>query len=174
MGLTCGVGTRGPAGSYDFFARLQCMRGIATSTAAMLSARFTYVTPTGTVTGCYKRGGTFQDQLVDGGYGDSTGLSTLVNIAPSLVSRIRQYNITAVTKAKSGQPITLIMPVTVYLQNSLQRAPEIVPPSRTPEIYAPKAALSAGPTTELRSTDSLLENMLRGDRLRAVGQLPAP
>ncbi len=160
MGLTCGVGTRGPAGSYDFFARLHCMRGIATSTAAMLSARFTYVTPTGTVTGCYKRSGTFQDQLVDGGYGDSTGLSTLVNIAPSLVSRIRQYNITAVTKAKAGQPITLIMPVTVYLQNSLQRAPEIVPPSRTPEIYAPKAALSAGPTTELRSTDSLLENML--------------
>ncbi|HEX6932384.1 MAG TPA: hypothetical protein VF162_09595 [Streptosporangiaceae bacterium] len=160
MGLTCGVGTRGPSGSYDFLARLRCMQGLATSTAAMLSARFTYVTPTGTVNGCDRQRGTFDDQLVDGGYGDSTGLSTLVNLAPVLMSHIRAQNIRAIAAAKSGEPITLVVPVTVYLQNSLQRAPVAVPPSRAPEFYAPTVALSAGPQTELRSPDSLLAGML--------------
>jgi hypothetical protein len=161
MGLTCGLGTRGPAGSYDFFARLPCMQGRrATSTAAMLSARFTYVTPTGTVNGCHKQSGTFEDQLADGGYGDSTGLSTLINLAPVVMSAIRSANSQAISLATGQQPVTLIVPVTVYLQNSLQRAPQIVPPGRTPEFYAPKVALSGGPTTELRGTDSLLQDIL--------------
>jgi hypothetical protein len=158
MALTCGIGTHGPSGSYDFLARLRCMQGIATSTAAMLSARFTYVTPTGTVNSC--GADTFQDQLVDGGYGDSTGLSTLINLAPTLMSDIRSQNSRVIGTAKRSKPITLVVPVTVYLQNSLQRAPVVVPPSRTPEFYAPKVALSAGPQTEFRSTDSLLANML--------------
>ena len=71
-GLSCGLGASGPGGSYDFFARLRCMRNISTATAAMLSARFAYITPSGTVNGCGHQRGTFSDQLVDGGYGDAS------------------------------------------------------------------------------------------------------
>lgn len=158
-GQACGLGTAGLAGSYDFFDRLRCMRNIATSTAAMLSARYAYITPSGTVTGCGKAR-KLADQLVDGGYGEGSGLSTLIDLAPTVMSRVRQYNDQAITSARPGQPITLVVPVTVYLGNSIQPALSAVQASRTPELQAVSTALSIGPLTELTSADALLQNML--------------
>jgi hypothetical protein len=156
-GLSCGLGASGPSGSYDLFARLRCMRNISTATAAMLSARFAYITPSGTVDGCGGQRGTFSDQLVDGGYGDASGLSTLINLAPAVLARVREFNTRAIAGAGTAGPITLVVPVTVYLGNSVQPARAIVAPSRTPEITVPTTALSAGPATELTSTDALLQ-----------------
>ncbi len=134
-GLSCGVGASGPTGSYDFFARLRCMQNISTATAAMLSARFTYITPSGTMNGCGQASGTFSDQLVDGGYGDASGLSTLINLAPTLMARVREFNSSAIASAVPGQPVTLVVPVTVYLGNSVQPARQMVIPARTPEDH---------------------------------------
>jgi hypothetical protein len=156
-GLSCGLGASGPSGSYDFFARLRCMRNISTATAAMLSARFTYITPSGTLDGCGGQRSAFADQLVDGGYGDASGLSTLINLAPALLARVREFNTRAIAGAGSGGPVTVVVPVTVYLGNSVQPARTIVVPSRTPEITVPTTALSAGPATELTSTDAMLQ-----------------
>jgi hypothetical protein len=156
-GLSCAVGASGPSGSYDFFARLRCMRNISAATAAMLSARFAYITPSGTLNGCGQARGTFSDQLVDGGYGDASGLSTLINLAPTLMARVRQFNDRAIASAGPGQPVTLVVPVTVYLGNSVQPARTIVVPARTPEIRVPTSALSIGAATELTGTDALLQ-----------------
>jgi hypothetical protein len=52
-GITCDLRSAVPSGgSFNFFAELPCMRNIAMVTAAMLSARFPYVTPSGVVTSC--------------------------------------------------------------------------------------------------------------------------
>jgi hypothetical protein len=158
-GLSCGLGSAGLAGSYDFLARFRCLRNLATSTAALLSARYAYITPSGTLDGCGSSRGAFADQLVDGGYGDSTGLSTLVDLAPTVMADVRQYNDRAIASAAAGQPVTLIVPVTVYLGNSVQPARTVIVPARTPEIDVPTSALSIGPATELTGTDALLENM---------------
>jgi hypothetical protein len=64
-GLSCGLGSAGLAGSYDFLARFRCLRNLATSTAALLSARYAYITPSGTLDGCGSERGTFADQLVE-------------------------------------------------------------------------------------------------------------
>ena len=156
-GLSCGVGASGPSGSYDFFARLRCMRNISTATAGMLSARFAYITPSGTLNGCGQASGTFSDQLVDGGYGDASGLSTLINLAPTLTARVREFNSRSIASAGPGQPVTLVVPVTVYLGNSVQPARAIVVPARTPEIRVPTSALSIGAATELTGTEALLQ-----------------
>jgi hypothetical protein len=158
-GLSCGLGSAGLAGSYDFLARFRCLRNLATSTAALISARYAYITPSGTLDGCGSSRGTFADQLVDGGYGDSTGLSTLVDLAPTEMASVRQYNERAMASAPAGQPVTLIVPVTVYLGNSVQPARTLIVPARTPEIDVPTSALSIGPATELTGTDALLQNM---------------
>jgi hypothetical protein len=48
----CGLTSTGPVpDSYDFFAELPCLAGIDTATAALLSAQFPYVTPSGVVNG---------------------------------------------------------------------------------------------------------------------------
>ena len=158
-GLSCGLGTSGPAGSYDFFARLRCERNITTATAALLSARYAYITPSGTLDGCGPAARTFDDQLVDGGYGDSSGLSTLVNLAPDIMARVRQYNDGAIASAPRGRPITLVVPVTAYLGNSVQPAETTAVPARTPEFDVPASALSVGPATELTRTDVLLQDI---------------
>ena len=124
----------------------------------MLSARFAYITPSGTLNGCDQASGTFSDQLVDGGYGDASGLSTLINLAPTLMARVRQFNNSAIATAGPGQPVTLVVPVTVYLGNSVQPAREMVIPARTPEVTVPTSAQAKGAATELTGTDALLQN----------------
>ncbi|HEX9032548.1 MAG TPA: hypothetical protein VF834_11930 [Streptosporangiaceae bacterium] len=160
-GRPCGLGTAGPAGSYDFFRRLPCMRGLTMETAALLSARYAYITPSATIDRCSaSRNQQLADQLVDGGYGEASGLSTLADLAPALMAGLRLHNDAAIAAAGAGQPVTLVVPVTVDLRNSIQSAPVIAPLKRTPEPRAVSTALSNGPVTELTSTAALLQNML--------------
>ena len=101
----CGLTSAGPVpDSYDFFAELPCLAGIDTATAALLSARFPYVTPSGVVNGCGRLAATQVEQYVDGGYADSTGLATVAGLAPQLMSAIRQHNGYALANARPGQP----------------------------------------------------------------------
>jgi hypothetical protein len=63
-----------PAGQ----ARSQCLGDLSGATAVMLSARFAYVTPSGVVGPC---GDLTSQQLIDGGYAESSGLGTLIDLA---------------------------------------------------------------------------------------------
>jgi hypothetical protein len=70
-----------------------CTLGLDWATAAQLSARFPVVTPAGrinsTATGCV---GVPEMQLVDGGYNEASGLSTLADMAPQLAELVRASN----------------------------------------------------------------------------------
>ena len=154
----CGLGTGGVPGAYDLFAQLPCDKGISVAAAALLSARYAYITPSGTLDYC-GGGHALADQLADGGYGDASGLSTLADLAPAVLAGLRRYNSHAVAAARPGQPVTLVVPVTAYLGNSVQPARALMPPTRTPEIEAPNAARSAGPSVELTGTAALLQDI---------------
>ena len=85
------------------------------STAAMLSARFPFVTPAGRLPGVSGRCASPDlVQLVDGGYADNTGLSTLADLAPEVAEKILQAN----TAADGSIKKPFILPILMYLQNS--------------------------------------------------------
>jgi hypothetical protein len=146
--------------SYDFFAELPCLAGIDTATAALLSARFPYVTPSGVVNGCGRQAGTQVEQYVDGGYADSTGLATLAGLAPQLMSAIRQHNESALTGTPPGQPVTLVVPVTVYLGNSPQPEPIAgATAASPPQPLIPLQSGAASAQSQLSGSTALLQQL---------------
>jgi hypothetical protein len=146
--------------SYDFFAQLPCLTGIDTATAAMLSARFAFITPSGAVNGCGHRAGTQVEQYVDGGYADSTGLATLAGLAPQLTSAIRQHNARAVASTPAGRPVTLVIPVTVYLGNSPQPEPIAgTLATGTPQPLIPLLSGAASAHSQLTGSTALLQQL---------------
>ena len=162
--VTCDLQTSvAGGGSYDFFARLGCQRGIATVTAAMLSARFPYVTPSGVVTGCDSSGKPTSSpvgQFVDGGYVDSSGLFTLADLIPAITSQLRAANARALAQAqRSGQPTTVFMPLVMYLGNSARPAVAPVPvPPLAQEGDLPLSAKSAA-SGNLGTSDTLFQRI---------------
>ena len=147
-------------GSFDFFARLECQRGIAASTAAMLSARFPFVTPSGVVTGCGDQHGVPVGQFVDGGYADSSGLITVADLIPAINSALRDFNARQLAQARpAGQPATIVVPLVMYLGNSPR--PAVVPapvPPLAPEPFLPLSTKSAA-AAELLVSDTLLQRI---------------
>lgn len=152
-GLGCDVNVATPIpDSYDFFASFPCLRGISAVTAALLSARFPYVTPSGVVNACGKT-----EQYVDGGYADSTGLATIAGLLPDLMSAVRQLNASAIARPGS---VTLIVPVTAYLGNSPQSEPVSgAPPGSPPQPLVPVSSGASGAQTQLSGSASLLQQI---------------
>ena len=158
--LTCDLQSAVPGGdSYDFFAKLPCMRNIASVTAAMLSARFPYITPSGVVNGCHDQQGKPVGQFVDGGYADSSGLITLADLMPTLTDTIRAHNAATLRQARPGQPVTLVVPITVYLGNSPRPVPVAHAPVLTQEPLVPLHTKSAA-ATQLLISDTLLQRIM--------------
>jgi hypothetical protein len=154
---TCDLGsTVAASGAYDFFAAWPCETGISTATAAMLSARFPYITPSGVVPGCR---GMAAQQFVDGGYADSSGLSTLSDLAPALTAEVRRYNAAAVSGTPRGGTMTLVVPVTVYLGNSARPEPVRTAPGRTPEMTVPTHTRPIAGRSQLTDSDALLQRL---------------
>ena len=85
QGARCGIDAA-VAGSADL---VSCTGNLRYTTAALLTARFPYVTPSGVVT-CPGDDSAQPPrppatlQIVDGGYGDNAGVGTLVDLAPPL------------------------------------------------------------------------------------------
>jgi hypothetical protein len=159
--LTCTPGSAAPAAdSYDLFAALPCLKGIDTATAALLGARFPYITPSGVVNGCGPLSGTPVEQYVDGGYADSSGLSTLADLAPALMTAVRQYDTRAVTSTPTGQPVTVVVPVTTYLGNSPQPEPVAgAVPASPPEPLIPISSLAASAQSQLIGSTADLQRL---------------
>ena len=158
-GLTCDLRSADAGGgSFDFFTRLPCMQDIATVTAAMLSARFPYITPSGVVTSCQDTNA-IAGQFVDGGYVDSGGLMTVADLLPSLTAVLRVHNAAALAQAPPGQPVTLVVPVVVYLGNSPRPDPAaFTSPSPIQEPFVPLDAKSAA-ANQLLVSDTLLQRI---------------
>lgn len=91
-----------------------CLAGLDWSTAAMLSARFAVITPTGSMPGtgpCRDVGGRAGAQFVDGGYVEPTSLATIADIAPALMKVFAAVNDDPASDTK-------LVPVLLYLRNS--------------------------------------------------------
>ena len=158
--LTCVPGSAAPAAdSYDLFAALDCLKGMDTATAALLGARFPYITPSGVVNGCGHPSGQVE-QFVDGGYADSSGLSTLADLAPTLMTAVRQYDTRAATSTPAGQPVTVVVPVTAYLGNSPQPEPVAgAVPASPPEPLIPLASTASSAQSQLIGSTANLQRL---------------
>ncbi|RMB61391.1 hypothetical protein [Tessaracoccus antarcticus] len=107
-----------------------CLRGLRGSTAAMLAARFPYVTPSGVVGPC---GATPRAQLIDGGYAEGTGLGSLVDMAPKLLAKVPED--------------VPVLPIVVFLDNG--RGGDLLPTppqTRSELLIPPLGSLTAGKT----------------------------
>lgn len=111
-----GMGTAAALSFQDLTGSASCMADLHWSTAAMLSARFPFVTPAGRLPeGDGECSSTYKAQLVDGGYADNTGLATLFDMVPEIRERVMRSNSTA-TGPKENP---FVFPVLLYVANSL-------------------------------------------------------
>lgn len=165
------TGAASAANSTDLLA---CTGQVRSTTAALLTARFPYVTPSGIVT-C----GDKKIQVVDGGYAENFGVGTLVDLAPQLMHLVRQHNTCVVettTKPPCNgvAPTTLVAPMLVYFDNGtgsdLAEQPAklnlevLVPPvtllSAKKELYSARSQLARAST--LFGTDQLWDPTAAG------------
>jgi hypothetical protein len=99
------------------------------------------VTPSGVIPAC---GELRQQQLVDGGYAEASGLGTVADMAPSLMELVRSHNAEVLSRDRKGEPV--LVPTVVFLQNHF-RTDLIQPPSRVAsELLVPPTARRAEKT----------------------------
>jgi len=142
-------------GSIDL---LQCTGQIATSTAALLSSRFPYVTPAGART-CSG----IEQQIVDGGYAENTGIGTLLDLSPSWLAEIRAHNSCVLGSPSSaedcgGSPGTLVVPMLLYFDNGSGSDLAEATPEPLLELLVPPRA-NARAKASLVSPQSQLQRM---------------
>jgi hypothetical protein len=125
------------AGSRDLF-HFACDKDgrqadLRLSTAALLSARFPYVTPSGALRRCADPDDrTF---VVDGGNIDSSGASTIIELLARLQPTIDRYNAT--------HPDVCVTPVMIQIDNSYLNLEVPVAASRPLESLAPLQGIFA-------------------------------
>lgn len=140
-----------------------CTVHLRRSSAAMLSARFPIVTPGGRLPFATCGPATQPEvQLVDGGYGDPSGLSTMAEIAPAIVSEVAQYNL--------SQEDVVVVPVVVYLKNSLGAGIAETDLKLSPELFVPIAGYGA---RGLQTAEATWLQRLNGVVAEACGGEPA-
>ncbi|MFT3888841.1 MAG: hypothetical protein QM713_11845 [Arachnia sp.] len=99
----------------------RCLTGVRLSTAALLSARFPYITPSGVAGPC---GEAATAQLIDGGYAEGSGLGSLVDLAPRFLAAAPADDVP-------------VVPVVVYLDNGRGSDLNPPPPGTLPELLVP-------------------------------------
>lgn len=121
LGTDCHALDQPVAGSIDLFAtypetppdgKQHCVGPVTSSTAAMLSSRFAYITPAGVIGPCGGIDG--HDQLIDGAYAENTGIGTIVDLSPEWLPLVRAAN---AEQLRTSLTPTLIVPMLVYLDN---------------------------------------------------------
>lgn len=136
-GTTTGPQAELVANSLDFFGYFGgagdrgCAGNIQAVTAAMLAARFPYVTPSGVV-GCPGGG---VEQLVDGGYVENSGIGTIVDLAPIWLDPVRSHN--EASLASGADVVDLIVPMVVYFDNDTAGDLAVTAPGTTLEAAVP-------------------------------------
>lgn len=142
-----------------------CFGDLTASTAAMLSARFPYVTPSGVIGPCGRQP---TQQLVDAGYTENTGIGTIVDLSPRWLPLIEAHNTRELTKTSGVSQ--LIVPLVVYLDNGT--GSDVSSPTRniTSELLVPPVGSSRAGFAQA-DTPALLQ---RAASLTATDRLWAP
>jgi hypothetical protein len=144
-------------GAYDVFKAQPCNVGLRTSTASFLAARFPYVTPSGVIDECGTK--TFKDQVIDGGYAENSGIDTVDAILQQLMPAVRSRNENSLRGATTSNSATLIVPVVMFLHNTVvasSGAKPVTPkPKPKPEVLVPLT--NAGDGSTLGESETLLQ-----------------
>jgi hypothetical protein len=119
------------AATRDAVSTLCGNQDLRLSTAALLAARFPFVSPTGALPVCGAPGRF--TYLVDGGLVESSGASPVTGMLRDLLPRIQAYN------RDSSHPC--VQPVVVQLDNDYEMLSVTDPPSRPRELLAPVMGL---------------------------------
>ena len=160
-------GAYGPAGGSG----PGCLGSVSASTAALLTARFPYVTPGGVVGSCNVNGSGAEPgfwprtQLIDGGYIENTGLATITDLSTQWLAQVRSHNEDVVAE-RSSSP--LIVPIVVFLTNEQATAGRLTkPPALQNELLLPPVGYLRGSAT-LTRTDALLQRVSTTVRTRSI------
>lgn len=130
------------AGSIDVH---DCTGPLSAATAALLSARFPYVTPAG-ATAC----GAHDLKFVDGGYAENTGIVTQVDLAHHWLPIVRRHN------QQAGTAGPVVVPILVYLDNGTGSDVRRDPGAPPVEVLIPPLTKGAA-TATLTSPESNLQ-----------------
>jgi hypothetical protein len=157
-----------PAGhTVDLFAALgsgaagipsatdHCLGPVTAATGAMLASRFPFVTPSGVAGPC---AGQLEQQLVDGGYVENSGLATIVDLAPVWLQEVQRRNASAL-RTRAAQ-VDVIVPVVMYFDNGTGADLVANPPPPTAEILVPSTTDGRAKGV-LVDTPALLRNAAR-------------
>ena len=157
-----------PAGhTVDLFAALgsgaagvpsatdHCLGAVTAATGAMLASRFPFVTPSGVAGPC---AGQPEQQLVDGGYVENSGLATIVDLAPVWLQEVQRRNAAAL-RTRAAQ-VDVIVPVVMYFDNGTGADLVANPPAPTAEILVPSTT-DGRAKGALVDTPALLRNAAR-------------
>lgn len=143
----------------NLYASNPCQQGMPLVTAALMSSRFPFVTPSGVVgaddSDCGPR-----DQLIDGGYSENSAIGTAADVLELLMPAVRAHNAQQLT-VHPTQP-TLVVPVVISVENKPR--PVIggtADTSRTSETFVP---LIAG----LRKNERLYDTVAQLERALAM------
>ena len=135
-----------------------CLGPITAATGALLASRFPFVTPSGVIGEC---DGQPDQQLVDGGYVENTGLATILDLAPTWLQEVQRRNSAALKS--SDQVKDIIVPVVMYLDNGTGGDLVKDPPALTSELLVPS-------TTTRRAKTALIDTpALLRDAERIIG-----
>jgi hypothetical protein len=125
----------GGSGTPDGPARTPvCTGNLQAVTAALMTARFPYVTPSGVLGPCHGEG---ISQFVDGGYVENSGIATITDLAPSWSQLVRDHNDASL--AGTGT-VDLIVPMVVYFDNDTNGDLAAPTPGTTMEGIVPITA----------------------------------
>lgn len=114
-------------------AELLCGAEIKRKTAVLLSARFTYVSPSGALPRCGDRAPV---HVVDGGYAENNGAQSLVDLyTGSLEPAVRAYN--------AAHPVNCVVPVYLHISNGYQATTPTVLGRRASELITPLSTMMA-------------------------------
>jgi hypothetical protein len=145
-----GAGVNGTPAEAD-----HCLGPISAATGAMLASRFPFVTPSGVAGPCSSQR---EQQLVDGGYVENSGLATIIDLAPVWLQEVQRRNATAL-RNRAAQ-IDVIVPVVMYFDNGTGGDLVASPPAPTAEILVPSTT-NGRAKGALVDTPALLHNAAR-------------
>jgi hypothetical protein len=135
---------------------------LSRATAALMSARFPWVSPSGQLDRCAapvegQSANATRISVVDGGYADNTGMGLLLDVWPSLEPLIAQHN--------STPGIARIVPVFLEVDNHYAEVAAPATPPRTAETLVP-------PLTKNRPDE--LDDLTMRARVEALFAGPVP
>ena len=181
----CRLPSRGLPASLDLLSMYEqtCPQQLDWATAAMLSARFPFITPggrmphpgrgsapgsgPGSASGCVQAPAV---QLVDGGYAEGSGLGTLADLSPAIVDLVAEHNTSVAAAAATGGDGAFVVPVVLYLQNKFGSDIAADVSGLSAELFVPLAGIAGTPLqTDASTWLQRLDDSFRDVCPRAAG-----